>query len=159
MLRYGLTHPTMLAALAAAGHGSRVLISDGHYPHTTGANPAAERVYLNLSPDRLLVTEVLAALIDAVPIEAAAVMTPAPGPADPSDLSGSSGSSGPSELSEPEIFAEFRTALPGIPLESLDRFTFYDTARGPDTALVVATGDRRTYANLLLTIGVRDDDH
>lgn len=140
MLRYGLTHPTMLAALAAAGHGSRVLISDGHYPHTTGANPAAERVYLNLSPDRLLVTEVLDALIDAIPIEAAAVMTP------------------PSDLSAPEIFAEFRMALPGLTLDGLDRFAFYDAARGPDTALVVATGDRRTYANLLLTVGVRTDD-
>jgi L-fucose mutarotase len=152
----------MLAALAAAGHGSRVLISDGHYPHTTGANPAAERVYLNLSPDRLLVTEVLAALIDAIPIEAAAVMTPPPdssAPSDRTDLSGPSELSGPVEPSEPEIFAEFRTALPGIPLDGLDRFTFYDTARGPDTALVVATGDRRTYANLLLTIGVRGDGH
>jgi len=139
MLRYQLTHPTILAALASAGHGSRVLISDGHYPHTTGAHPAAERVYLNLSPDRLLVTEVLHALVDAIPIEAAAVMTP------------------PAGQSEPEIFAGFRTALPGLALDGLDRFAFYDAARGPDTALVIATGDRRTYANLLLTIGVRAD--
>jgi L-fucose mutarotase len=139
MLRYQLTHPTILAALASAGHGSRVLISDGHYPHTTGAHPAAERVYLNLSPDRLLVTEVLDALVDAIPIEAAAVMTP------------------PAGQAEPEIFAGFRTALPGLTLDGLDRFAFYDAARGPDTALVIATGDRRTYANLLLTIGVRAD--
>ncbi|MBD0737161.1 RbsD/FucU domain-containing protein [Streptomyces sp. CBMA29] len=146
MLRYGLTHPAILAALAAAGHGSRVLISDGHYPHTTGANPAAERVYLNLSPDRLLVTEVLDALVDAIPIEAAAVMTP---PREFDDTT---------DVSAPEIFAEFRTALPGLTLDGLDRFAFYDAARGPDTALVVATGDRRTYANLLLTIGVRSED-
>ncbi|MFJ5613195.1 RbsD/FucU domain-containing protein [Streptomyces sp. NPDC093221] len=152
MLRYGLTHPAILAALAAAGHGSRVLISDGHYPHTTGANPAAERVYLNLSPDRLLVTEVLDALVDAVPIEAAAVMTPPPDRDDTSETSDTS------DLSAPEIFAEFRTALPGLTLDGLDRFAFYDAARGPDTALVVATGDRRTYANLLLTIGVRSED-
>lgn len=138
MLHHQLTHPTILAALASAGHGSRVLISDGHYPHTTGANPAAERVYLNLSPDRLLVTEVLHALVDAVPIEAATVMTPPP------------------ELPEPEVFADFRAALPGIgALDGLDRFAFYEAARGQDTALVIATGDRRTYANLLLTLGVR----
>ncbi len=139
MLRYQLTHPTILAALASAGHGSRVLISDGHYPHTTGAHPAAERVYLNLAPGRLLVTEVLDALVDAVPIEAATVMSPPDG--DP----------------EPAIFAEFRGALPALTLGGLDRFAFYDAARGPDTALVVATGDRRTYANLLLTLGVRED--
>ncbi|MYS23850.1 L-fucose mutarotase [Streptomyces sp. DvalAA-14] len=141
MLRYQLTHPTILAALASAGHGSRVLISDGHYPHTTGAHPAAERVYLNLAPDRLLVTEVLDALVDAIPIEAAAVMAP---PEQPGQ-------------SEPAVFAEFRAALPGRTLDGLDRFAFYDAARGPDTALVIATGDRRTYANLLLTIGVRAD--
>lgn len=139
MLRYQLTHPTILSALASAGHGSRILISDGHYPHTTGANPAAERVYLNLAPDRLLVTEVLAALADAAPIESATVMTP---PGDP----------------EPPVFAEFRTALPHLPaLDTLDRFAFYAAARTPDTALVIATGDRRTYANLLLTLGVRAD--
>ncbi|WP_333771874.1 RbsD/FucU domain-containing protein [Streptomyces sp. IBSBF 2435] len=39
----------------------------------------------------------------------------------------------------------------------MDRFPFYDAARAPDTALVIATGDRRTYANLLLTLGVRAD--
>lgn len=140
MLRYRLTHPTILAALAAAGHGSRVLISDGHYPHTTGANPAAERVYLNLAPGRLLVTEVLAALTDAVPIESATVMAPPP------------------DQPEPPVFGDFRAALPQLAgLDSLDRFAFYDAARGPDTALVVATGDRRTYANLLLTLGVRQD--
>ncbi|WNI16755.1 RbsD/FucU domain-containing protein [Actinacidiphila sp. ITFR-21] len=65
MLRYRLTHPTILAALASAGHCSRVSISDGHYPHTTGAHSAAERVYLNLEPGRLLVTEVLDGLADA----------------------------------------------------------------------------------------------
>jgi L-fucose mutarotase len=139
MLRYQLTHPTILAALASAGHGSRVLISDGHYPHTTGAHPAAERVYLNLAPDRMLVTQVLEALVDAAPFEAAAVMTPPP------------------EQPEPLVFADFRAALPGLRLDGLDRFAFYDAARGPDTALVIATGDRRTYANLLLTIGVRAD--
>lgn len=139
MLRYQLTHPTILAALASAGHGSRVLVSDGHYPHTTGAHPAAQRVYLNLAPDRMLVTEVLAALVDAAPFEAATVMTPPP------------------EQPEPPVFAEFRAALPGLPLDGLDRHAFYDAARGADTALVIATGDRRTYANLLLTLGVRAD--
>lgn len=140
MLRYTLTHPTILSALASAGHGSRVLISDGHYPHTTGANPAAERVYLNLAPDRLLVTEVLTALKDAAPIESATVMTPPPG------------------TPEPPIFTDFRTALPHLPaLTPLDRLSFYSAARSPDTALVIATGDRRTYANLLLTLGVRED--
>ena len=37
----------------------------------------------------------------------------------------------------------------------MERFAFYEAARGPDVAFVVATGDQRICANLLLTIGVR----
>ena len=60
----------------------------------------------------------------------------------------------PDDGSEPGIFADFRTLLPGITLQALDRFSFYDAARGPDLALAIATGERRIYANILLTIGV-----
>ncbi len=135
MLRYSLIHPEILAALGGAGHGSRVLIADGNYPFGTGVHPVATRVYLNLAPDLLKVTDVLAVLADAIPIEAAHVMLPDAG-------------------AEPQIFAEFRTLLPGVALENLGRFPFYDAARGADTTLVIATGERRVYANILLTIGV-----
>jgi L-fucose mutarotase len=60
----------------------------------------------------------------------------------------------PDDGTEPGIFAEFRQLLPGIELERLGRFPFYDAARGPDVALAIATGEERIYANLLLTIGV-----
>ncbi|HEY6740545.1 MAG TPA: RbsD/FucU domain-containing protein [Actinopolymorphaceae bacterium] len=136
MLRYKLVHPEILAALAAAGHGSRVLIADGHYPFTTASGPNATHVFLNLAPGRLTVTEVLETLLDAIPVESAAVMQPPP------------------ELAEPEIFADFRRLLPSLELERLDRFGFYAEAKTEDVALVIATGDVRTYANLLLTIGV-----
>jgi L-fucose mutarotase len=135
VLRYRLLHPEILAALGAAGHGSRVLIADGNYPFATKSHPAAPRVYLNLAPDLLKATDVLAVLADAIPIEAAHVMVP-----DASE--------------EPAIFGEFRALLPGIALGALDRFAFYDAASTPDLALVIATGERRVYANLLLTIGV-----
>jgi L-fucose mutarotase/ribose pyranase (RbsD/FucU family) len=36
VLRTRLLHPEILAALAGAGHGSRVLIADGNYPFSTG---------------------------------------------------------------------------------------------------------------------------
>lgn len=136
MLRYKLIHPEILAALASAGHGSRVLIADGHYPFTTAAGPEAVHVFLNLSPGRLTVTEVLDCLVEAIPVEAAAVMRPPP------------------ELPTPEIFSDFERMLPDVQLDGLDRFAFYDAAKSEDTALVIATGDTRTYANLLLTIGV-----
>jgi L-fucose mutarotase len=135
VLTYQLLHPDILAGLAAAGHGATVLIADGNYPLVTRSHPAARRVYLNLAPDILRVTDVLGVVAGAIPIEAAHVMVPDDG-------------------SEPGIFADFRTLLPGITLQALDRFSFYDAARGPDLALAIATGERRIYANILLTIGV-----
>ena len=135
MLKYQLLHPQILEALGAAGHGSRVLIADGNYPFATKSHPSAPRVYLNLAPDLLRATDVLATLADAIPIEAAHVMVPESG-------------------DEPAIFAEFRALLPGLDLSTLGRFAFYDAACGPDLALVIATGERRVYANILLTIGV-----
>ncbi|MEN9937441.1 MAG: hypothetical protein RLZZ387_4020 [Chloroflexota bacterium] len=135
MLRYKLIHPEILAALGAAGHGSQVLIADGNYPFATGAPATARRVFLNLTPGLLTVTDVLAALADAIPVEAAHVMVPDSGP-------------------EPAIFEEFRAILPGTELQKIGRFPFYEAARGADTALVIATGERRVYANILLTIGV-----
>ena len=150
MLKGRLLHPELLRALAAAGHGARVLLADGNYPVSTKSPPTATRVYLNLAPGIVTVTDVLEAMIATIPIEAAAVMVPDHGP-------------------EPPIFAEFRrlleraTTAPGTgpePLEltPLGRQAFYDAASAPDVAIAVATGERRLYANLLLTIGVVGPD-
>ena len=135
MLKYRLIHPEVLEALGVAGHGAQVLIADGNYPLVTRSHASARRVYLNLAPDLVRVTEVLAVLIDAIPIEAAHVM-------------------GPDSGGEPDVFADFRAQLPGLELQRLNRFDFYDMARGSDLALAIATGERRLYANILLTIGV-----
>jgi len=79
-------------------------------------------------------------LVAAMPIEAAHVMVPDEGP-------------------EPPIFQSFQGVLPeGVALQPLGRFAFYDAARGPDVALVIATGEQRVYANILLTIGVVPPD-
>ena len=40
MLNYTLVHPPLLRALAAAGHGSQVLLADGNYPAATANRPA-----------------------------------------------------------------------------------------------------------------------
>jgi L-fucose mutarotase len=138
VLRTQLIHPEILAALAAAGHGSQVLISDGNFPHATATPPGARRVYLNLSPGRVTVSEVLEAVAATVPIEAAAVMRP-----HDADL--------------PAVHEEYRGLLPpGTPIDVVERFAFYERARGRDVTLAVATGDQRLYANLLLTIGYID---
>ena len=135
MLIQRLLHPDILEALAAAGHGSRVLITDGNYPASTRLGENASLVYMNLSPGLLRVTDILSVLTSAIPIEDAAVMEPEDGP-------------------EPPIFREFSHMLPGIDLSRFGRFEFYEEASGPDTCLQVVTGDQRLYANLLLTIGV-----
>jgi len=44
-----------------------------------------------------------------------------------------------------------------LPVHELGRHEFYAAARTQDVAVVIATGDLRHYANLLLTIGVRPD--
>jgi L-fucose mutarotase len=137
MINYSLTHPGLLAALAESGHGSQILIADGNYPHNTGAPAPATRIALNLRPGLLTIDQILEVLIEAVPIEAAAVMTPPDG-------------------NWTEAVKGYEMALGNdVPIMSHQRFEFYDAARSADVAIVIASGDTRHYANLLLTIGVR----
>jgi len=140
MLTTKLLHPEMLAALGEAGHGSRVLIADGNYPFSTGANPAARRAYLNLRPGLVSVLDVLEVLVSVLPLESAMVMVPSEGP-------------------EPAILADMRKLLPAdLPMQKKWRMGFYEEAKSPDTALVIATGEQRVYANILLVVGVVKPD-
>jgi L-fucose mutarotase len=136
MLKTTLLQPEILAALGSAGHGSRVLIADGNYPFSTGSNPGARRVFLNLRPGCVAAQDVLEVLVSAIPIEAAMVMVPADG-------------------STPDIQRAFKKLLPAqVPMNGLGRLEFYHEAKSDDTALVIATGEQRVYANILLVIGV-----
>jgi len=135
MLQQRLIHPEILAALAAAGHGAKVLITDANYPSSTQIGDNADIVYLNLAPGKLSVTEILDILLTAIPIEDAAVMQPDEGP-------------------EPPVFQEFRSFMPSLDLTVFSRYEFYEEAAGPDTCLQIVSGDSRLYANILLTIGV-----
>lgn len=139
MINYTLTHPGLLAALAESGHGSQILIADANYPHNTGAPASARRIALNLRPGLLTIDQILEVLVDAVPVEAAAVMTPPDG-------------------NWTEAVKGYEGTLgPKVPITSHQRFEFYDAARSLNVAVVIASGDTRHYANLLLTIGVRPD--
>jgi L-fucose mutarotase len=135
VLRFPLIHPPLLAALAAAGHGGRVLIADANYSHSTNVHPRAARIYLNLSPGLVTVDQVLEPMLAAVPVESVAVMQPDDG-------------------SIPSVFGRYRQLLgDGLPLRPLGRLEFYAACREPALAVCVATGDDRLYANILLTIG------
>ncbi|MCD8138953.1 MAG: RbsD/FucU family protein [Planctomycetaceae bacterium] len=139
MLKTDIIHPALLQALAEAGHGARILIGDANYPVTVKSNPLARQVYLNFIPGLIGGVDIVTALAGAVPIESAMYMSPPDG-------------------SMPEIVAEYQKIIgAGIPFEQRDRFGFYDEALSDDTAVVIASGEQRVYANLLLVVGVRTE--
>ena len=86
-----LLHPEMLNALASAGHGAQIVIADSNYPFAIKSHPNTPKVYLNLTPGKLTVTDVLEVLVATVPIEAARAIDPEDG-------------------TEPAIFEEYRTS-------------------------------------------------
>jgi len=136
MLKTKLLHPEILSALGSNGHGSRLLIADGNYPFTTGVPEKAQKVFLNLSPGMVSVTDIVKVIKEVIPIESYLVMLP------------------PDETPQ-EIHEEFLNILgDSIPVTKVKRFDFYKEAQSPDTCLVIATGEIRRFANILITIGV-----
>jgi L-fucose mutarotase len=135
MLRYRLTHPPLLAALAGAGHGSRVLLADANYAHDVNVRAGAPVIHLNLRPGLVRVDDVLELIIEATPLESVLAMRPDDG-------------------STPPVWSRYAELLGGdLPLQPVPRQDFYRAARGQELSVAVATGDERLYANLLLTIG------
>lgn len=126
-------NPCILAAVSRLGHGDRILIADGNYPLGTKTGDA-EKIWVSLSPGIPTVTDVLDALLSIINVEEAAVMQPSEGP-------------------DPEIFKEFESRLPEMELRKLGRFEFYNECTDHSLSLAISTGEKRTYANLLLTIG------
>lgn len=132
MLTSKCINPPIMAALARCGHGSKVLIADGNYP-LEQMTECEDLVYLGLTSGTPTVTEVLEVLHGVVEFEKAEVMTPGEGP-------------------EPEIFEDFRKEL-GFDVETLGRYEFYDACKEDDVLLAISTGEKRLFANILLTVG------
>lgn len=139
MLKSDLLHPEILSALGASGHGSRVVIADGNYPYFTQSNSEARIVYLNLAPGVVKAPLVLSVISQSVVIENAKLMRP-------------------EDRHEPRIFDEFKEILGGIEPDEIGRFEFYEAAKDDQVSLVIATGEERTFGNVILTIGVRAGD-
>lgn len=136
MLKTEIIHPELLCALAEAGHGARILVADGNYPVTVKSPPRARIVYCNFVPGTVSGVDMVRVLAKTIPIESALFMMPPDGVM-------------------PDIVREYHALIgAGLPLESRDRFGFYAEASSADTHLVIATGEQRPYANLLLTVGV-----
>src|SRR3954452_7521889 len=86
MLLHRLIHPKINEVLARAGHHAKVLIADGNYPASTKKGPNAELVCLNLSPGVVNCSQVLEAILSAVPVDAVNTMMYTPD--DPYTLDG-----------------------------------------------------------------------
>src|SRR3954468_459129 len=98
MLNHGLVHPKILEVLGRAGHHAKILIADGNYPASTTLGPNAELVSLNLAPGIVTCSQVLAALITAIPLDAVNTMGyPATDPYAPKE--------------DPPVWNEFRRVL------------------------------------------------
>lgn len=134
MLKGSLIHPMIMSALSLCGHGDKVLIADGNYPLASKSGHA-ETVYLGLTPGRPTVTDVLEAIQSVINIEKAEVMAP-------------------EEKIEPEIFDKFAKMLHGMELDKLRRSEFYEACCQPHVRLAVSTGESRTFANILITVGI-----
>lgn len=135
MLKTTILHPELIRALAEAGHGAKILVADANYPVTVKSPAAARRVFLNFKVGLIGGLDIVRAIGETVPLEAAVYMHPY-------------------DKSVPEIVREYEAALGGVPFESLGRFEFYEAAMRDDVSLVIASGEQRTWANLLMTVGV-----
>lgn len=133
MLTGKLIHPEIMRVLSLCGHGDKVLIADGNYP-LAAKTGEAEKVFLGLTPGLPTVTDVLEAAMSACNFEKMEVMQPEDG-------------------STPEIFGEFEKLMPGVLMEKLGRWEFYDACGEKTLRLAISTGEGRTFANVLLTVG------
>lgn len=135
MLTGKCIHPELMEAISYLGHGDQLLIADGNYPLASKTGEA-KKIWLGLCPGMPKATDVLETLQSVMNFEKAVVMDPGEGE------------------EEPEIFGDFRKMLPDLSLEKLGRFEFYEACGKKTLCLAISTGEQRTFANLLLTVGV-----
>ncbi|UWF58223.1 RbsD/FucU family protein [Brucella sp. 2716] len=126
---------SLLAILADMGHGDDLVIVDANYPAQAAGVPV-------LDFPGISATQVAEAVLSLLPLDdfvdrPAAVMQ------------------APNEM--PAIFKEFEAVIEKaegrkIPVEPIERFAFYDRARG--AFAIIRTGEKRLYGNIILKKGV-----
>lgn len=146
MLKHQLIHPRLNEILGRAGHHSKILIADGHYPASTKKGPNAEVVCLNLSPGLVTVDQVLQAILSAVAVDEVNVMgIPSDDPY--------------AKQGEPPVWTQFRRTVAAagleLPLVPILKWDFYKAVESADHVLTVQTGDQALWANVLLSLGCR----
>ena len=136
-----LISPELLKALAQMGHGDELVIADGNFPcHSVGKDAIVIRA------DGHGVPEILDAVLKLIPLDTytekpVALMEVVKG-----DTCGT-----------PEIWSTYEEILNKYEpdhhdIDYTERFAFYDRAKG--AYLIIATGEKAIYANILLKKGV-----
>jgi L-fucose mutarotase len=129
--------PDLLHAIRAMGHGDEICIADANFPATANA-----RRLIRL--DGIEATRVADAILSLMPLDtfvdnAAFVMQVVGKPKE-----------------SPPVYGLFQQAIDkhskGFKIGRIERMKFYERAR--TCFAIVATGDTRAYANLILTKGV-----
>ena len=130
--------PELLAILRGMGHGDEIVISDANFPATSNAKRLVRL-------DGLTSSDVLEAVLSVMPLDSF-VETPANGMqvvGKPDEV--------PPAVAEFQSIVDRRAGFP-VTVGRIERHAFYERARA--CFAVVATSDRRLYANLILTKGV-----
>lgn len=136
-----LISPELLKALAQMGHGDELVIADGNFPcHSVGKNSIVVRA------DGHGVPEILDAVLNLIPLDTytekpVALMEVVKG-----DTCGI-----------PEIWQRYEEILTKYEpdhhgIDYTERFAFYERAK--NAYLIIATGEKAIYANILLKKGV-----
>jgi L-fucose mutarotase len=146
VLTGSLVHPGILRCVAAAGHGSLILVADGNFPASTSIGPHAELIHVGITAGMPSVVQVVSPLLDQVRVEAVIVMQP--------------DTEGPFATSErPRAWSEIESLLSYLPgpieLSPVPRQDFYELASSAANALTVVTADTAWFSNVLLRIGPR----
>lgn len=139
MLRniHPLLGPDLLHALRGLGHGDELVIADANFPaHSLGPRVVRlDGVDAVAAADAILAHLPLDTFADRAAFRMAVVGD---------------------DASVPEITALFAAAIArhagAFEIEALERFAFYERARGAQ--LIVATGETRLYGNLILKTGI-----
>jgi L-fucose mutarotase len=146
MLKHELIHPQINAILGQAGHHATILIADGNYPASTKKGPNAEVISMNLSPGVVSCSQVLEAILSAIPIDA--VNTMGIPDDDPYAKAGA-----------PPVWEDYKRILKesgtSLELEPILKWDFYKAVESPDHVLTVQTADQALWANILLSVGCR----
>jgi L-fucose mutarotase len=146
MLKHQLLHSKINEVLGRAGHHATILIADGNYPASTKKGPNAELVCLNLMPGVVNCSQVLEAILSAIPVDAVNTMMYTKDDVYALDA-------------DPPVWDDYRAVIQkaGLALElvPIEKWAFYDAVATPDHVLTVQTADQQRYANILLSVGVR----